>query len=166
MAQGLFCLVEYSVEFSSHHASWYFLRGAFWVAVLFVFCVELIVALQAGVVWEGCTALLKTVFLTCTPYSFPLGFDSSISFLCSVSFSHSVTISDFSFEILRHFVLNLFLCIYFACLGVLNSGPWTSCSLCSWFPRQERHVLYLSTRAFVCFVWFGLVSSFVFFSPQ
>lgn len=64
-------------------------------------------------------------------------------------------ISSFlSFEMLISFILNLFWCIYFACSGRLNSGPW-SClpSLCSWFSREE-HVSHLSTKAFVWLVRF------------
>lgn len=118
--------------------------------------------LQAGVVWEGRSALLEAVFLTFTPASFLLWFYPSVSFLCSVRFSCSMTISGFNFKILVHVIFNLFSCIYFACLGVLNSGPWGSSSFCSWFPRLEccwnaagMLLWYLSTEAFVrlvCFV--------------
>lgn len=61
MIQDLFCLNEHSVGFSSHHTCSYFLFGTLGIA-LFVFCAGVAVPLQPGVVCEGHTPVLETVF--------------------------------------------------------------------------------------------------------
>lgn len=77
MVQDLFFLNESSVDFSSHYASLCFLLGTLRV-VLFVFCAEFVVALQAGVVLggphcsvENSVSHLYTIFISAVVLLFP-----------------------------------------------------------------------------------------------
>lgn len=151
MVQDLVYL-ECSVDFPSHHACSHLLfrtlELALFVRSSWLLFWQVLCGRATPLCWKLCFSSLHQL-------SFLLQFYSSSSFLCSVSFACSVSSSGFSFKILIHFILNIF--IYFAYLGVLCSGLWSLSSPLWLIPWAG---MLLSTEAFIySFLFCSLHSS-------